>query len=587
MEDLIKNPLLVVAIDFGTTYSGYAFQFKHDYSRENPTHKISAPQTWNDGKNQVASMKTPTCLLIDKDGKIDSFGYEAERKFCEFYEDEEHKEWYFFKRFKMKLHDLKVLSPSTTIKDEQNKELPAIEVFSKSILCLKNSLLDELDRTETPVKPDDILYVLTVPAIWSDNAKDFMRQAARLAGIKDKNLTISLEPEAASLFCQYIPVDKFTVGGEAHTALAAPGTVYMIADLGGGTADITVHEKLENGQLREVHRACGGPWGGAAVDSYFIQLLASIVSPLGMSEFMFKQCGDYLELTKEFEIVKRNLDTTTNNTFNIKLPFSLFEVSKKYVNKPFREALADSTHFKDMKVSGDKLKISADKARGLFEKVVDRVANQMAQCINDVSKMEATRPVSLILMVGGFSESPYVQHSIKNRFESDVIKVLIPEEAGLAVLKGAVIFGRQPESICSRILRYTYGAEITPPFDLSVHDEEKRTADGKRCNNVFQPFIKQGTAIPHGFALITTYHTTIPFQKSIALKIYSTENDSGLKYTTDEGGNFVGTLTMNINPTEELQDLRVEYVFGGTELYVIGTEEKTKHRCKTTLKMNE
>lgn len=30
------------------------------------------------------------------------------------------------------------------------------------------------------------------------------------------------------------------------------------------------------------------------------------------------------------------------------------------------------------------------------------------------------------------------------------MKVLIPEEAGLAVLKGAVIFGRQPESIFSR-----------------------------------------------------------------------------------------------------------------------------------------
>lgn len=54
----------------------------------------------------------------------------------------------------------------------------------------------------------------------------------------------------------------------------------------GGTADITVHEKLQDGKLREVHRACGGPWGGAAVDSYFIQLLTSIVSPLGMSEFM-------------------------------------------------------------------------------------------------------------------------------------------------------------------------------------------------------------------------------------------------------------------------------------------------------------
>lgn len=77
MAEHIENPLLVVAIDFGTTYSGYAFQFKHNYSREDPTNKISAPQTWNEGKIKVVSMKTPTCLLLDKNRNIDSFGYEV------------------------------------------------------------------------------------------------------------------------------------------------------------------------------------------------------------------------------------------------------------------------------------------------------------------------------------------------------------------------------------------------------------------------------------------------------------------------------------------------------------------------------
>lgn len=72
----------------------------------------------------------------------------------------------------------KVLSASTLIKDEQNKEFPAIEVFAKSILCLKNKLIDELKRKKTLVRTGDILFVLTVPAIWSDNAKEFMRQAA-------------------------------------------------------------------------------------------------------------------------------------------------------------------------------------------------------------------------------------------------------------------------------------------------------------------------------------------------------------------------------------------------------------------------
>ncbi|XP_053402708.1 heat shock 70 kDa protein 12B-like [Mercenaria mercenaria] len=284
----MADPKLVCAIDIGTTYSSYAFQFKHDYSREDPVHKICAPQAWNDGKLQVASMKTPTCLLLDNNGHVDSFGYEAERKFSDICEDEDQdpKDWYFFKRFKMKLHDLKALSPSTLIKDEQNKAFPAIEVFSKSIMCLKDELLNESKRKIATVLTDDILYVLTVPAIWSDNAKDFMRQAAKRAGIKDNRLTISLEPESASLCCQFLPVDRFSVGGVAQFALAVPGTVYMLVDLGDGTADITVQEKLDCGKLREVHRVCGGPWGGTAVDAFFIQVLSNIVSPLGMSEFM-------------------------------------------------------------------------------------------------------------------------------------------------------------------------------------------------------------------------------------------------------------------------------------------------------------
>ena len=53
------------------------------------------------------------------------------------------------------------------------------------------------------------------------------------AGIDTRQLTISLEPECASLFCQYLPVDRFCGGGEAHCRLTAPGIVYMIVDLGG------------------------------------------------------------------------------------------------------------------------------------------------------------------------------------------------------------------------------------------------------------------------------------------------------------------------------------------------------------------
>lgn len=48
-----------------------------------------------------------------------------------------------------------------------------------------------------------------------------------------QHLKIALEPEAASLFCQYLPVEKFSIGGQVSFSDAKPGTTYMIVDLGG------------------------------------------------------------------------------------------------------------------------------------------------------------------------------------------------------------------------------------------------------------------------------------------------------------------------------------------------------------------
>jgi hypothetical protein len=95
-----SSKLLVAAIDFGTTYSGYAFSFKHEY--DNDPLKVCS-NNWTAGSRSLVSLKTPTCVLFNKDQRFDSFGYEAEDKYSDLAEDEEHGEWYFFKRFKMSL----------------------------------------------------------------------------------------------------------------------------------------------------------------------------------------------------------------------------------------------------------------------------------------------------------------------------------------------------------------------------------------------------------------------------------------------------------------------------------------------------
>lgn len=98
--------MLVAAIDFGTTYSGYAFSMKSTFEEE-PL-KIHTNQAWNAGGRQLLSLKTPTCLLLNSEKELDAFGYEAENKYAELVMDGDHKDYYYFHRFKMSLHNNKV-----------------------------------------------------------------------------------------------------------------------------------------------------------------------------------------------------------------------------------------------------------------------------------------------------------------------------------------------------------------------------------------------------------------------------------------------------------------------------------------------
>jgi len=56
--------------------------------------------------------------------------------------------------------------------------MPAMTIFSHAIRFLKDHLLSTLQNRATDIYDDDINYVITVPAIWDERAKQFMRKAA-------------------------------------------------------------------------------------------------------------------------------------------------------------------------------------------------------------------------------------------------------------------------------------------------------------------------------------------------------------------------------------------------------------------------
>lgn len=53
-----------------------------------------------------------------------------------------------------------------------------LTVLSMIIRYLKKDLFEKLEQRGMALRDQDILWVLTVPAIWSDAAKQFTKEAA-------------------------------------------------------------------------------------------------------------------------------------------------------------------------------------------------------------------------------------------------------------------------------------------------------------------------------------------------------------------------------------------------------------------------
>lgn len=73
---------------------------------------------------------------------------------------------------------LQNLHRNICIDDMTRKRMEAHKVFTHSIKFLVNSLFERLKSAVPDITLDDIHFVVTVPAIWDDPSKQFMREAA-------------------------------------------------------------------------------------------------------------------------------------------------------------------------------------------------------------------------------------------------------------------------------------------------------------------------------------------------------------------------------------------------------------------------
>jgi hypothetical protein len=159
-----------------------------------------------------------------------------------------------------------------------------------------------------------------------------------------------------------------------------------------------------------------------------------------------------------------------------------------------------------------------------------------------------------------------LRHAVETAFPGKTI--IIPQESGLAVLKGAVQYGYEPRIISTRVCKFTYGVRTNSKFEAGVDPESKRhKVDGSvRCKDKFKKHVDIGQAVH--INEVTEEHIYYPVhskQTRMRVQIY-TSKFKDTRYTDDPSCKYLGELTVDMSNTTggKSRQVAVHLTFGGT-----------------------
>ncbi|KAL6490750.1 hypothetical protein MHYP_G00010950 [Metynnis hypsauchen] len=624
---------VVVAIDFGTTSSGYAFSFTED------PEAIHMMRRWEGGDPGVANQKSPTCLLLTPELRFHSFGFAARDSYHDL-DPEEARHWLYFDKFKMKIHSTSDLTMVTELESVSGQRVRAIEVFAHALRFFREHALKEVkDQSSSVLEGDEVRWVITVPAVWRQPAKQFMREAAYLAGLvspdSPEQLLIALEPEAASIYCRKLrlhqvidlsqrpmmngldldgsrPFDSsFRQAREqlrrarhSRTFLVESGTgelwsemqtgdKYIVADCGGGTVDLTVHQiEQPQGTLKELYKASGGPYGAVGVDLAFEAMLCQIFGADFIETFKAKRPAAWVDLTIAFEARKRTAAPGRASALNISLPFSFIDFYKRHCGQSVETALRKSNMNIVKWSSQGMLRLTTEAMNELFQPTISNIIKH----IENLMQKEEVMGVRFLFLVGGFAESPMLQRAVQNALGQHC-RIIIPQDVGLTILKGAVLFGLDPTVVRVRRCPLTYGVGVLNRFVEGRHPREKLLIkDGREwCTDILDRFVSVDQSVALGELVRRSYTPARVGQRKIIINIYCSPTDD-VVYITDPGVRKCGAVTLDLpDPGAgaagsdgngsgfERREIRATMQFGDTEIKVMAVDVVTGRQVRASI----
>ena len=301
-----------------------------------------------------------------------------------------------------------------------------------------------------------------------------------------------------------------------------------------------------------------------------------------------KNPHDWKELFINFEKAKPSVKLSSQNSLNLTLSFNLGKEVKTHFEGQRIDKIINAKRDLGVSFRNGSLVITHEKAKSLFTPVTQDLVKHLKKLDRDLKGER----IKYVLLVGGFAQSEILQEAVKEHFKSSDCRVLVPSEAQLAVVKGAVMFGHDPSVISSRIARVTYGIEVMREFDAKQHDPryQEHSEGIIWCTSLFKPIIQKDESIEVGTEKSIKVGTNFESRTKgeTEIEIYSSDKKD-VKYTYDSGVSLVTKLCVKHTGSAEdysarKQPIEIVVKFGGTELNFRAKADKKGHWVDTSVK---
>ncbi|KAL7948670.1 hypothetical protein V8C42DRAFT_351698 [Trichoderma barbatum] len=446
-------PRLIIALDFGTTYSGIA------YASSNEKNGLPVSiENWP-GEEGRRPAKIPTLVYYESsDASKFSWGAEAGSTVG-------------------KVAEIKLLLdtsqprpkylPNIDVESEISKlPKPPVEIAADFIRAIHKHAILEMEKTLTAEYVASCLkdYVMTVPAVWSDAAKNATLQAAELAGLSPVHLI--KEPEAAALWT----TKKLDI-----TLL--PGDSFVVCDAGGGTVDLItyeVEETLPQIHVKELVPGAGRLAGSLALNQRFEEAVRRLVG---------KEQWRVLRPSKGYDVAAKYFDE------DVKRKFMDRESDEYYVSFPRAKLRNDL----DRNLESNCWVMKREDVKTIFDPVIQEILSLIDEQVEQAkAKLEGKNP-KYIFLVGGLGASNYLFERVKQMYPD--IQVLQPPEAWAAIAKGAALYKMSERAVVtsSSATRH-YGVSLWDIYD-ETRDKGQATTkwtDGTTRTEIMNWYINIG-----------------------------------------------------------------------------------------------